>query len=104
MLRFYKVVGVSMTPTLYQGDYVLCLTWPLFRFKESQVVVVNHPKYQTIIKRIKHIKQISDKRSYWLVGDNPLSTSSQELGFVTQENIAGLVLLKIANKRKVASC
>jgi hypothetical protein len=104
MLRFYKVVGASMTPTFYQGDYVLCLTWPLFRFTESQVVVVNHPKYQTIIKRIKSIKQISDNRSYWLVGDNPQSTSSQELGFVTQENIAGLVLLKIANKRLVASC
>jgi hypothetical protein len=93
-----------MTPTLYQGDYVLCLTWSLFRFRHSQVVVVNHPKYQTIIKRIKCIQQISDNRSYWLVGDNPQSTSSQELGFVTQENIVGLVLLKIANKHKAPSC
>jgi hypothetical protein len=84
-----------MTPTLYQGDYVLCLTWSLFRFRHSQVVVVNHPKYQTIIKRI---KRVSYNRGYWLVGDNPQSTSSQELGFVTQENIVGLVLLKIANK------
>ena len=104
MFRFYKVVGASMTPTLFQGDYVLCLTWPLFRFRTSQVVVVNHPKYQTIIKRIKCIQQVSDNRVYWLVGDNPQSTSSQELGFVTQQKIAGLVLLKITNKRKVASC
>jgi phage repressor protein C with HTH and peptisase S24 domain len=101
MFRFYKVVGASMTPTLFHGDYVLCLTWPLFRFTESQVVVVNHHKYQTIIKRI---KRVSGSRGYWLVGDNPQSTSSQELGFVTHENIAGLVLLKIINKRKVPSC
>lgn len=103
MLRFYKVVGASMTPTFSQGDYVLCLTWPLFSLAESQVVVVNHPKYQTIIKRIKRIKKISDKKGYFLVGDNPQSTSSQELGFVTQENIAGLVLLKIVNERKIPS-
>lgn len=101
MLRFYKVVGVSMTPTLYPGDYVLCLTQPLFRLKKNQVVVVNHPKYQKIIKRI---RQACDNRGYSLTGDNSQSTSSQELGFVTQESVVGLVLLKIANKRKVASC
>ena len=100
MLRFYKVVGASMAPTFFQGDYVLCLTWPLFRLTESQVVVVNHPKYKTIIKRIKCSKKISNKRGYFLVGDNPQSTSSQELGFVNQEKIAGLVLLKFVNKRK----
>jgi nickel-type superoxide dismutase maturation protease len=100
MFRLYKVVGASMTPTLYQGDYVLCLTWPLFRFTENQVVVVNHPKYLTIIKRIKRVR---DNRDYLLGGDNPRSTSSQELGFVTQENIVGLVLLKIANKHKSSS-
>jgi hypothetical protein len=82
---------------LYQGDYVLCLTWPLFRFTENQVVVVNHPKYLTIIKRI---KRVSGNRGYWLVGDNPQSTSSQELGLVTHEDIAGWVLLKIINKQK----
>ena len=100
MLRFYKVVGASMTPTLHQNDYVLCLTWPLFRFRTSQLVVVNHPRYQTIIKRI---QRVSDNRNYWLVGDNPQSTSSQELGFVTQEDIVGLVLLKVANKHKKPS-
>ena len=98
MFRFYKVVGASMTPTLYQGDYVLCLTWPLFRFTENQVVVVNHPKYQTIIKRI---KRVSGNRGYRLVGDNPQSTSSQELGLVTHKDIVGWVLLKIINKHKV---
>ena len=86
-----------MVPTLYQGDYVLCLTWPLFRFTESQVVVVNHPRYQTIIKRIKRVR---GNRGYWLVGDNPQSTSSQELGLVTHENIAGWVLLRFINKHK----
>ncbi len=88
-----------MTPTLYEGDYVLCLTWPLFRFRKRQVVVVNHPKYQKIIKRI---KRVNANQSYLLVGDNPQSTSSQELGFVTQDNIVGLVLLKITNKHKAA--
>ena len=97
MFRFYKVVGASMAPTLHQGDYVLCLTWPLFRFLENQVVVVNHPRYQTIIKRI---KRVSGNRGYWLVGDNLQSTSSQELGLVTHEDIAGWVLLKIINKHK----
>lgn len=86
-----------MTPTFYHGDYVLCLIWPLFRFRKNQVVVINHPRYQTIIKRIKSVR---DNRDYWLAGDNQQSTSSQELGFVTKENIAGLVLLKIANKHK----
>ncbi|MFT4653325.1 MAG: signal peptidase I [Patiriisocius sp.] len=33
MLQFYKVVGASMTPTFDQGDYVLCLTWPIFRLR-----------------------------------------------------------------------
>lgn len=100
MFRLYKVLGASMTPTLHQGDYVLCLTWPPFRFRKSQVVVVKHPRYQTIIKRIKRVR---DNRDYLLNGDNPRSTSSQELGFVTQENIVGLVLLKIANKHKSSS-
>ncbi len=103
MFRLYKVVGASMTPTLHQGDYVLCLTWPSFRFRKSQVVVVKHPRYQTIIKRIKRIKRVRDNRDYLLGGDNPRSTSSQELGFVTQENIVGLVLFKIANKHKSSS-
>lgn len=85
-----------MSPTFHQGDYVLCLTWPIFWLRKSQVVVVNHPRYQTIIKRIKYI---SCTRGYWLAGDDPQSTSSNKLGFVAHEDIAGLVLLKIPNKQ-----
>jgi len=85
-----------MSPNYCQGGYVVSLSWPLTRYKANDVVVLNHPIYNTIIKRIQYIE---DEKSIYIFGDNPNSLSSLSLGVITRKHILGKVIWYIPEKQ-----
>lgn len=87
MLYLRKIDGHSMAPGLMPGDYILALKLPQFFYQPGQIVLVKHPQYGAIIKRIK-AKQGS---RITLIGDNPASVSSEQMGWLDQ----GLIQAKL---------
>lgn len=88
MFKVRKVTGGSMLPVLRHGDYVFLLKW---RIKKGDIVVVNHPHFGDIIKRVKSI----ENAKITLSGDNSSSVNSDQIGEVSYENLLGKVLFKL---------
>lgn len=89
MIKIVKVRGGSMAPTLMPGDYLIATKARAIR--SGFVVLVDHPKYGTIVKRV---ASVSDT-FVTLEGDDPDSTSTEDMGQVDPENIRGRVRLAI---------
>lgn len=80
-----------MLPSLQQGDYVLVLCF-FYTLKENDLIVVQHPQYPTLIKRIRSLFPTC----LTLCSDNPKEgLSSQEMGKIEREQVVGKVLLTI---------
>ncbi|BFM08449.1 S24/S26 family peptidase [Halioxenophilus aromaticivorans] len=86
------MTGESMLPSFRDGDYVLLWCWPK-RFRVGQCVVVDHPDFGIIIKRV---KQVNADLSLVLHGDNAKhSTNSERLGRLEKNAVVGLVIGKV---------
>ena len=95
MLNLFKVKGDSLSPTLEEGDYVLTCRGYCTP-KVNDLVVVNHPVYQRVIKRV---VAISPEKALRLSGDNSRSVSSEQMGWIGERWILGKVLLIFCRKR-----
>jgi hypothetical protein len=94
MLRFARVGGQSMSPTLEDGDFVLALAAPwLGRVRCGDVVLVRHRRLGLIVKRVVHLDH-----SGWLklAGDSAASCSSESMGRVQRRAVLGRAVLRIA--------
>lgn len=91
MLNIFRVEGDSMSPILTAGDYVIASRL-FFTFQVNQLVIVDHPIYGCIVKRI---VEISNTKGFYLSGENANSISSKKIGWVRKEDIKGRVLLSI---------
>ena len=76
MIKIAKVRGASMRPTLAPGDYLILTKARAIR--AGYVVLVDHPKYGVIVKRVKSVSPDSLR----LQGDSPESTASDNMGDV----------------------
>lgn len=91
MLKFFKVTGSSLYPEYQEGDYVMIITLPFFRFKKGDTVIFDHPKYGRMIKSINRIE--SDKIQ--VTGLHPDSIDSRQFGPIDREDIIGKVIWHI---------
>lgn len=98
-LGIYKVRGDSMSPNFVHDDYVLSFAWCCTRYRKGDVVLVKHPQYRTIIKRIADVNRSIGE--VLLVGDNSASTSSESLGWLKYNNLMGKVIWHIAPPRHI---
>jgi signal peptidase I len=99
IFKIAKVSGDSMSPNFHDGDFVIALRWPGLRLQPGQAVLVDHPIFGLIIKRIKQINtEAGGQPCYQLTGDNPASTSSETLGWITPKQIFGRVVWHIQPK------
>ena len=80
-----------MSPALADEDFVMVSRYPWTRFKEGQMVLVDHPKYKLMVKRI--CKVIDDK--CLLMGDHFTSLSAEKMGWVEEQRIIGKVIYHI---------
>lgn len=92
MIKIVKVRGESMAPTLAPGNYLILTKARTFR--SGFVVLVDHPKYGRIIKRISSVTDSFVR----LEGDGVDSTSSDDMGDVSLSHIKGKALWAITPK------
>ena len=92
MLKIVKVHGDSMSPTLAPGDYMIVTRARTIR--PGFVVLVDHPKYGSIVKRVKSVEggQLS------LEGDGAESTSTEAMGLIGLSAVKGRVRWAITPK------
>lgn len=90
MLKFYRVSGRSMEPTLRDGDYVVAAT-RLWRPREKKLVVAQHKKYGVLVKRVKR----RTSKGYYLASDNTLGTTSETIGEIAENQLIGPVIFKV---------
>lgn len=95
-LGLYKVTGDSMEPNYCSGDYVFTFRRHESAIQAGDVVVVHHPRFGNIIKRIEHVIE-KDVLRFVIAGDNQLiSTDSDTLGLISPKQVLGKVLWRIA--------
>lgn len=80
-----------MAPNYNPDDFVVSFGRRNKQYRINDVVVVEHPVYGRIIKRVVGI----DSGKLLLAGDNPASTSSNQLGWLTKDQVIGKVIWHI---------
>jgi nickel-type superoxide dismutase maturation protease len=100
MLRFIKVSGDSLNPTISEGDFVLVAKIPfvLNSLKKGDVVVFNHPEYGRLIKQIARISADGDE--IFVVGTNDFSIDSRQFGPIGKQALYGKVIWHIPKPRR----
>jgi phage repressor protein C with HTH and peptisase S24 domain len=81
-----------MAPTLASGDYMILTKTRSLR--PGFVVLVDHPKYGLIVKRVKGL----DQNQLTLEGDAAGSTSTEAMGRVDLSKVKGRVRWAITPK------
>ncbi|PIE71497.1 MAG: peptidase S24 [Deltaproteobacteria bacterium] len=90
MLTCFRICGDSMSPGLNRGDYVVAARW-LRRPRARQLVVIRHPVYGVIVKRM--VKK--NACGYWFESDNPCGVTQDEIGALAKNQIIGRVLFSV---------
>ena len=89
-IRIFKVHGDSMEPLFTHGDFIASYTLPFMRYRVGDIIVVSHPRYDRIIKRI---DKINSKNEFSLRGDNLMkSVSSKSIGWIPNKWVTGKLL------------
>jgi len=89
-LKVFKVTGESMAPAIPSGCFILSAKWlMMLPIRTGQRMVINHPKYGIIVKKV----AIVDKNGFvWSKGENKDSLSVEQLGPVYKHQILGRVI------------
>ncbi len=86
-----------MVPTLKDGDYVISSRWfrlgfwP-FSLSKNCLVVVRHPHYDVIVKRL---LAFDGSGRFLLAGENDTSVSTQDMSWCSCEQVLGKVLFRV---------
>ena len=83
MLRIIRVSGLSMTPTLNDGDYII-ITKPR-SIKPGFIYVLRHDRLGRMVKRL---SRLESGFCYW-AGDSVESTASDKIGSTPKSLIIG---------------
>lgn len=98
MLHVVRVSGSSMLPTLRDGDFVVVVAaWIDRRCRVGDVVVVDHPTFGRIVKRV---AARDGAGRLGLAGDGPDSTSREALGWVSARALLGRVRWHVTPPRR----
>jgi nickel-type superoxide dismutase maturation protease len=95
MFYFRRISGNSMLPVLKNGDYIVAIHYWKIAFKCNDIVVVQHPTFGEIIKRIAKIDNNGD---FWLNGDGSDTLSSLTMGAINKKSILGKMIWHIHPK------
>ena len=100
IFTLFAVKGVSMAPTLDDGDIILGVPQRLrlFRPRAGEIVLVNHPRLGLLVKRIS--SNLPDGR-VTLAGDNILSTGTLDLGPVEEGHVLARAILRIPRRGRI---
>lgn len=96
MLGLYEVKGSSMLPFLCSGDFVV-VSRIFISIRVNDVVLVKHPIYGEIIKRVVKVCQA---QGVWLKGEGIESVSSEQIGWIRLEQVQAKLLFPIKQNPK----
>ncbi len=99
-IGLYRVNGLSMSPGLAPGDYVVTLKRWKSRYRIGDIVVAQHPHFGRIIKRI---RAIQPDGMLWLEGTHPDSTSTDKMGVLQRALVKGRVISLIQAQKSSLS-
>jgi len=91
MFSLKKIKGASMYPALVENNYIV-INHFFRKLHVGDIVIVDHPVYKHIIKRILTIAENGD---LWLIGDNIVSITSEKMGWIKTPWIKGRVIYTI---------
>ena len=95
MFGFVKVKGSSMSPEYISGDFLFFIRgFKKFFIKSGKNVLVRHPEYGLIVKKIKHVNY--NNQTLKVKGNNSSSTRSEEIGVVHFRDIMGFPIFKFS--------
>lgn len=97
MFRILKVTGSSLSPEYQEGDFVLVTTVPflLHRARRGEVVILRHPAYGTLIKRLTRM----DAQEFEVGSDVPGAVDSRVFGPLPLRYLTGRVIWHIRSRR-----
>lgn len=99
-IGLYRVNGLSMSPGLAPGDYVVTLKRWKSRYRIGDIVVAQHPQFGRIIKRI---RALQPDGMLWLEGTHPDSTSTDKMGVLQRALVKGRVISLIQAQKSSLS-
>jgi len=85
-----------MSPTLNNGDFILAIKLPKAMYRTNDIVVVNHPKFNNIIKRI----DLINSGFLRLKGDGKDTLSTAKMGDIATACILGKMIWHISPNSK----
>ncbi len=86
-----------MNPVYKHGDFVLAFHWQNRQYRLGDVVLLRHPKFGMLIKRISQLRE----DHVLLEGDNADSSiSPARIGWQPEDRILGKVSLNLSNVPK----
>ena len=83
MINIVKIKGLSMSPRLWPGDYLVVIRRPFFRIKVGDLVVVEQDKIGLLVKSVRSIKN----NMVFLEGTHDCSVDSRHFGEVHSERV-----------------
>lgn len=90
----YICEGISMNPTLKNGEVVLVDREA--KIETGDIVVAKHPLEQTS-EIVKRVENVNERGYYFLIGDNlEDSEDSRHFGAVAREYIKGKVVARLS--------
>ncbi len=100
MLSWMRVTGISLSPSLNPGDFILVLKGPLARrtLRMGDIVVFHHTQHGVLVKRV--VKISEDGTRMYVSGENPDSIDSRTFGEVETKTLIGKVLCSVRRPRK----
>ncbi|MFT5760769.1 MAG: signal peptidase I [Alteromonadaceae bacterium] len=91
MLSLRKIRGTSMYPVMVEGDYIV-INHIFWQLNAGDIIVVDHPIYSNIVKRIVTVARNGD---IWLRGENIDSVTPEKMGWVKRLWVRGKVIYTI---------
>jgi len=95
MLRFLRVSGDSLYPSIREGDFVILSKIP-FMFRSARrgdIVAFSHAQYGIMIKRVDWIS--ADRQQLYVLGTHEWSVDSRLFGPIESNAILGKVIWHI---------
>jgi len=92
MLKIMRITGDSLSPEFEAGDFVLVakIAWLIKRLRPGDLVVLRHPDYGVLIKRVAAVQ--AEAGTLTVIGSHPDSVDSRRFGAVAMERVEGRVI------------
>lgn len=99
IFNILKVSGRSLQPIYQDGDYVIVSRLPILFSspRPGAVIVVDHPVYGRLIKRVERIE--AGGARLFVVGENCESVDSRAFGAIPRQWVRAQVILHVGRSK-----